>query len=270
MNDLGQLRDEAVGLVGAQAAEADARTRVIREMYDAGLSAMAEKLLIADAETTKARALFQAETLRSQALQAELEQRDAMLRDAAERERERDERIATLEIELEDASGEARISDAARERSEVARREAVARAHQAADDAERARAEADEARRQQEAAYARATIATSEAATARIEAIQTVARARLETAELQERLAAALAERSAAMAERDEAVRLRDEMQVRLRETMAITSAAKREASEARLRAENAEGAVKAVTSARITFVGDARGIVAANARSDS
>jgi hypothetical protein len=267
---LAQLRDEAAVLVSPQAAEGEARSKVLRDMYDAGLAAMAEKLLTAHADTAAARAQAAAEVERARTLEAEIEQRDHLLRSAAERDRTHEERIATLQAERDNAVAEAVLADAARERAETARRDAFERAHMAAEDAAVARAEADEARRQRDDAEDRAAIATSEAAAARLETIENAARARLDIAELQERLAAALAERVTAFADRDKAEREHVEMRERLNEALIDTAAATQEAVAARARAQNAAGALRAITEGRITLVGDTRGEVAALARSGS
>src|SRR5688500_7446390 len=88
--ELFHLRDQALSLVGAKPSESEARIRVLREMFDAGLEAMAVRLAAAQAEADKLPLLAE-----------ELQQRDDLLDASAERERLQALRITSLRSDLE-------------------------------------------------------------------------------------------------------------------------------------------------------------------------
>jgi len=311
IQELSHLRDQALSLVGARPSEAEARIRVLREMFDAGLEAMAERLAAAQAKAEEARALAEAEDHKAHALAEEVERRDELLRATDERERLQVLRIASLRSELDILRDETAALRAAREAAEAETRSAQERVLSANDEAAAARSDTEAALRQADEERTRAEIATSEAASAQVEAIQAGVRmraaiqdaarlrgdiARLEdvlvatradanaqiaslTAQLeraradvsavrldamdhQERLSATLAELTDAVAAREIAEIRRAELLGQAKNALSVMNAAAQVAAEARDRAASAEVCLKAVTAARLTFIGGARGEV--------
>lgn len=306
--ELFHLRDQALSLVGAKPSESEARIRVLREMFDAGLEAMAVRLAAAQAEADKLPLLAE-----------ELQQRDDLLVAAAEHERLQTLRITSLRTELDVLRDETAALRAAREAADAETRTAHERTDAANGAAALARSETDAALRHADEERVRAEIATSEAASAQVEAIQAgvrmreaveeaarlrsevarleaeqsaaradaherisaltveleraradVSAVRLDSMDKQERLSATLSELTAALAARDNAEIRRAELLGQASHALSAMNAATEAAAAARIRAASAEGSLKAVTAARLTFVGDARGEVMAAARDRS
>jgi hypothetical protein len=310
IQDLSDLRYQALSLVGARP-EAETRIRVLREMFDAGLEAMAVRLTAAQAEAEEARALAEAEDHKARALAEEIERREELLLASADRERLQTLRITSLRTDLDVLRDETAALRGAREAAEADSRVALEGMLSANDDAAAARSETEAAVQHMHEERTRAEIATSEAASAKVEAIQAgvgmraavdeaerlrwdverleealsaaradaneritsltaeleraradVSAVRLDAMDKQERLSATLAELTAALAARELADIRGADMLWQASNALSAMRAATEEAAAARARAASAEGCLKAVTSARLTFIGDARGQV--------
>src|SRR5688572_18411241 len=156
--ELFHLRDQALSLVGAKPSESEARIRVLREMFDAGLEAMAVRLAAAQAEADKLPLLAE-----------ELARRDEELSESADRERLQTLRITSLRGELDLLRDETAALRAAREAADAEARMAQERTDTASYEAAAARSETEVALRRASEERTRAEIATSEAASAKVE-----------------------------------------------------------------------------------------------------
>jgi diguanylate cyclase (GGDEF)-like protein/PAS domain S-box-containing protein len=159
--DPSALSDDAI------AAAAEERVRVWREVFEAELQAMAERVREAQAAADASKSATE-----------EIERREEQLRAAVERESALAGQISSLKQQIEDLKGESAALAANRERTETEGRSLQELMRTAAAELAAVRAQAAAATRQADEARTRAQIATSEAASARIEVIQAGARMR--------------------------------------------------------------------------------------------